>query len=69
MSRVYFHVEETTIYTELLLLKKLVSEQEIYDNPCPLLLCQLNELEVLLSLLQKRVGILSRLMKIALEQD
>ena len=68
MSRNYFRVEEARIHTELLLLKSLINEQLVHDDPCPLLLTQLNNLSVLLRFLQGRVDTLSNYVEEALKE-
>lgn len=68
MSRNYFHVEEKRIHTELLLLKSLINEQYVYEEPCPLLLSQLNNLKVLLTFLQGRIDTLAHYVEEALKE-
>lgn len=51
----YFYDQESKRLTRLLVLKDVVAEHLIHTEPCPLLMSQLNELEVLLTKLQSEV--------------
>lgn len=55
MAREHFYGDEEKLRERLLVLKELVSEQELHPRPCPLLAAQLNELDVLCGRLQSDV--------------
>lgn len=46
MSRSYFYTDEEKLFARLLEMQRCVSEQTLHAVPCPLLVSQLNELEV-----------------------
>jgi hypothetical protein len=56
----YFYDGESKQLTRLMVLKDLVSEHPIRTDPCPLLMTQLNELEVLLTKLQEQVRLMQK---------
>jgi hypothetical protein len=55
MAREYFYSDEEKLRKRLLVLKELVTEQDLHEKPCPLLAAQLNELGVLCGRLQSDV--------------
>lgn len=55
MAREHFYSDEAKLRNRLLVLKELVAEQELHEQPCPLLAAQLNELGVLCGRLQADV--------------
>lgn len=59
MSRQHFYSDEEKLRKRLLVLKELVSEQDLHEQPCPLLAAQLNELGVLCGRLQSDVRALA----------
>lgn len=59
MARVHFNSSEDIILNRIIVLKDLIANQNIHETPCELLLMQLNEMNVLCSLLQKNISELS----------
>jgi len=55
MAREHFYGDEEKLRKRLLVLKELVTEQDLHEKPCPLLAAQLNELGVLCGRLQEDV--------------
>ena len=55
MSREHFNLKEEKLYKRLEVIKDLIAEQPCRDSPCPLLLAQLNDLEVLTFKLQSTI--------------
>lgn len=54
----FFTLDQERVYARLRVLKDLVTTQSLRDSQCPLLLEQLNELNVLCSKLQEHIHLL-----------
>jgi hypothetical protein len=52
MTREYFHADEEKLRNRILVLKEIISEHNLSDTPCPLLVDHLSELSVLCGLLR-----------------
>jgi len=53
-----FTLDQERVNARLRVLKDLVATQSLHDSPCPLLLAQLNELNVFCSKLQEHIHLL-----------
>lgn len=58
MDRTYFLADEKATLDRLLMLRAMVAEQPLHEEPCPLLAYQLVELEVLCTKLQRHINAL-----------
>lgn len=53
--RGHFYLSEEKVRTRLLTVMELIAEQQLHEQPCPLLAAQLNELSVMCSKLQTEI--------------
>ena len=65
MAREYFHMDEKRVLNRVLVVKELISDQEVYDKPCPLLKEQLNKLKVFSDQLQLDISKLNAIIESA----
>lgn len=63
MARTHFNTDEDKILTRMLVLKDLIAAQPIHETPCELLLIQLNEMNVLCTMLQRNITELTTMVK------
>jgi hypothetical protein len=54
--KLYFSSEEAEILTDLTTMRRWIKEQPLHSEPCPLLLNQLNELEVVANRFHAKVA-------------
>lgn len=63
MAREHFYINEEKLMKRILVLKELIAEQDLHEEPCLLLAAQLNELGVLCGRLQAEVRALAEAVK------